>query len=390
MEKILFVDDDPNLLSAVKRSLRKQFDIETALGSEEGLKALDRAGDFALVVADMKMPGMNGIELLQHYQKQAPDLIRIMLTGNADQATAMQAVNEGRVFQFLTKPCSPEMLTHALNAGLEQHRLVRAEKVLMENTVNGSIKMLTDIVALVQPEIFGRCQLLRSYLRQFVESWKIRNSWELEAAAMLSHIGYVTVPAGILRKRREGLTMTGDEIDMLARVPGIGGDLIANIPRLEPVAEIVRFINKSYDGTGLPAVSIAGEEIPVGSRILKVLIDLIGHESRGESKEQALKSMQQTQGQYDPRVLDAAFVCFDVYLKSITGEQCDSLPVKVTDLHVDQILAADLETTDGVLLVPAGNKLTPLLLERLRNFSRSKYLKEPVMIRSDSITAGGV
>ena len=107
--KILLVDDDRNILSGYQRVLRKAFDLETALGGEEALRLLTMDGPFSLVVADMQMPGMSGLELLDKAQTVSPDTIRIMLTGNTDQKTAADAVNQGQVFRFLTKPCSPRI-----------------------------------------------------------------------------------------------------------------------------------------------------------------------------------------------------------------------------------------------------------------------------------------
>ncbi len=91
MKKILFVDDEPNVLAAFQRQLRKQFPVETALGPKEGLAALQSWRDYAVVVADMRMPEMNGVEFLVQVRALAPDVVRMMLTGNADQATAIRS-----------------------------------------------------------------------------------------------------------------------------------------------------------------------------------------------------------------------------------------------------------------------------------------------------------
>src|ERR687883_1975197 len=127
-EKILCVDDEVNVLSAYQRSLRKDFDIHVANGGREGLETIKKNGPFAVIVSDMRMPEMDGVQFLARAKELAPESIRIMLTGNSDQQTAMEAVNEGHIFRFLTKPCPPEMLAKALTAGLEQYQLVRAER----------------------------------------------------------------------------------------------------------------------------------------------------------------------------------------------------------------------------------------------------------------------
>jgi len=138
-EKILCVDDDPNVLSALERTLRKQYAIHTAEGAEEGIKAIEAEGPFAVIVSDLRMPGMDGIQFLAHVKEIAPDSVRIMLTGHADLKVSIEAVNEGNIFRFLTKPCPPEKLSKALDAGIELYRLVKAEKELLESTLRGSV-----------------------------------------------------------------------------------------------------------------------------------------------------------------------------------------------------------------------------------------------------------
>jgi len=141
-EKILFVDDDTNLLAAMERNLRLKFHLETAASGEAGLAKMAAEGPFAVIVADMQMPGMNGVQLLSEAQKRHPDTVRLMLTGNADQLTAAEAVNIGHVFQFLTKPCPAETVGLALQAGLKQYQLITAERELLEKTLNGCVKVI--------------------------------------------------------------------------------------------------------------------------------------------------------------------------------------------------------------------------------------------------------
>ena len=379
--KILFVDDESNVLEAYQRNLRKHFTIDTALSGDLGLKLMSHRGPYAVVVADMQMPAMNGVEFLTLAQQRAPDSVRLMLTGNADQKTAVEAVNKGHVYQFLNKPCPPEMLLLALNNAIRQHQLITAERELLEKTLNGSINMLTGILGSAEPLSFGRGERLRDYMRAFARSLKMNQAWELELAAMLSQIGYVTVPRRALEKMRANAELTPAEKNVLARMPEIGANLLANIPRLDSVARIVLYQSKNYDGSGFPADSAAADEIPVGARILKILCDLVELEEAGLSKAKALEQMQTRSGRYDPQVLDSTFACFDVYLSAPTAVKITIKAISLKELTIGHILSSNVETKDGVLIVCAGTRVSQMVLEKLRNFNQIQGIKEPIHVQ---------
>jgi response regulator RpfG family c-di-GMP phosphodiesterase len=325
---------------------------------------------------------MNGVEFLMELERTAPDTIRIMLTGNADQKTAREAVNKGHIFRFLTKPCPQEELIPALHAGLKQHRLVTVERDVLERTLNGSARMLSDILATHDAHAFGQSQRLREYMRAFAEHLHLKQTWDLELAAMLSQIGCVTIPREVLERCRAGRPLAAAETDMVARVPQIGYDLLSHIPRLESVAAVVLYQNKNFDGTGFPAHKIAGEDIPVGARILRVLRDLVACESAKASKARALENMAQFPGRYDPRVLEAVAAVFDVCLERAAPAETLSRAVGIKDLRVGWTLAAEARTRDGLLIIPVGTQISPMLLEKLRNFAELGQLEDPLLVRA--------
>ncbi|PLX60615.1 MAG: hypothetical protein C0630_14285 [Sedimenticola selenatireducens] len=137
-ERILLVDDEPLILSGYRRGLGKQFSIDTATSGAEALELFDRTGDnpYAVVVSDMRMPEMDGVELLKRLTVSHPQAIRIMLTGNSDQQTAMDAVNQGHVFKFLTKPCSAAALREALDEALVQYRTERHRDAISQHAAD--------------------------------------------------------------------------------------------------------------------------------------------------------------------------------------------------------------------------------------------------------------
>nr|HQA44314.1 response regulator [Phycisphaerae bacterium] len=128
--KVLFVDDEPMMLEGIRRQLRGRFAVTTAVGGEAGLAVLREQGPFAVVVSDYRMLGMDGVEFLRHVRELSPEVVRVMLTGQAELDVAVNALHEGCIFRFLSKPCSRETLTAVLDDCLEQHRLAVSEKLL--------------------------------------------------------------------------------------------------------------------------------------------------------------------------------------------------------------------------------------------------------------------
>ena len=305
VKKILFVDDEPNVLDAFQRQPASSSPSRPPSGSIAGLTALQNWQDFAVVVADMRMPEMDGIEFLSKVREIAPDLVRIMLTGNAEQQTAVDAINEGNIFRFLNKPCPTEKLVPAINAALRQHQLITSEHELLENTLRGAIKVLSEILAMAEPKAFGHAEILRDNIRRLGKAMKVENLWEIEVAAMLSQIGSVTIPPEVSLRSRMGRDLTGKEQEILQRVPAIGGSLLGQIPRMEEVARIITYQHKRFDGSGFPHDSVAGPAIPLGARMLRALGDLAEIERGGKSRTSALEQMRARPSWYDPQILEA-------------------------------------------------------------------------------------
>jgi response regulator RpfG family c-di-GMP phosphodiesterase len=377
--KILLVDDDERLLDGLQRSLRRQFNLETAVGGAEGLNKIASNGPFALIVSDMQMPGMSGLEFLRQVQVQAPHSVRLMLTGNADQKTAVDAVNDGRVFRFLTKPCPAATLGTALEEGLEQFRLENAERDLLENTLGGALKVLTEILSMIDPATFERGQRLRECCRQFAEAVGFNVTWETEIAAMLLSIGRVTIPPSVLEKVRQHLPLDTAESQLLRQVPELGARLLEKIPRMENVVAIVRYQHKHFDGTGFPERGPSGTDIPLSARLLKFLGDLMDLETQGLHRTEAWRKLQDRPGCYDPDMVMAAARWCEVLAPETTAQQPRE-EVEVEELHAGQVLAQDITSTEGLVLLAAGTTLTSMLVAKLNNFRRLHTIGRTLLV----------
>ena len=373
-EKILFVDDEPNVLQSIRRSLRKAFDLDTAEGGEEALQCLRANGAYAVIVSDMRMPGMNGVELLSQTRKEFPDMVRMMLTGNADQQTAVDAVNHGDIFRFMNKPCETEELTAALKSGIRQHQLITAERELLEQTLRGSIKAMADILSLADAEVFGRTTTYKHRVKQVAGVLELADAWEIESAAMLSQIGCVAVSEDIVRRRLNGEELSADEQAQFASHAALGADLIAEIPRMENIAQAIRYQEKHYDGSGFPKDGPSGDDIPIGARLLKVVIDLSATESSGLDAVAALDRLKQHGGRYDPGILAAVETSLaqDLDLRQTTMD--------IRKLTDSMTLAKDVVTANNVLLIAKGQEMTLSARKHLMNYLSTGQIGEMVEV----------
>jgi response regulator RpfG family c-di-GMP phosphodiesterase len=373
-DRILCVDDDPNILEGYKRQLRKEFELDTAVGPEQGLRMVTEQGPFAVVVSDLQMPGMNGVEFLAQVRTHEPDTVRMLLTGNAELQAAIEAINQGQIFRFLTKPCTPEALANALKAGLAQHRLITAERELLEQTLSGSIRVLCEVLALVNPEAFGRSSRITRYVESIAANLHVSELWSIKTAAMLSQIGCVILPESLLKKVYRGEVLTGEESQLFNQHPFVGYDLIAKIPRMKRVAEIIKFQDKYYDGYGVSGDAQEGKTIPMEARILKVALDFDALESAGKSKAEAFDEMKQRKGWYDPTVIDAMKAAFAQEIKY------EMKTAVVADLREGMILAEGIQSSQHVVLASKGQQVTPSMIMRLQNFSKTGGVREPFTV----------
>jgi diguanylate cyclase (GGDEF)-like protein len=132
--KVLLVDDDANVLNGYSRSLHKQFQLETASSAQEALEILKRSSNFAVVISDMVMPGMSGLKLLSMVRDLNPDTVRIMLTGNADQQTVIDAINQGEIYKFLTKPCDASAIGEAIADGIQRYKKTKRNQAMIDRS----------------------------------------------------------------------------------------------------------------------------------------------------------------------------------------------------------------------------------------------------------------
>lgn len=378
-EKILLVDDEPNVLESIQRQLRNRFEIRTAQSGDEALEVLKVEGPFALIVSDMRMPGMTGVQLLSRVKDMYPDTVRIMLTGNADQETATEAVNVGQIFRFLTKPCSTATLVTALALGVRQYKLIVAEKELLNETLKGSMKVLSELLSQANATIFGAGSRVKDLVSRLCEQLHVTNSWEYEIAALMSQVGCITLPPEILHKLYAGIELRSEERQMYEQHPEVGRKLFAHIPRMELVAGMIGLQLYPMDAYEEESVSREDDEICLGAQMLKVALDYDLFSYQGLTHKEILQRMKRAEGVYNQKILGL------LEGLKIKIKQGRVLNLKVKDIQTGMVAEEDVFANNGVLIIPRGQVVTWPILQGLDNFSQQVGIKEPICVRMGDI-----
>jgi CheY-like chemotaxis protein len=367
---ILCVDDEPNVLEGLSLHLRRRFTVTTATSGAAALQILAADRTIAVIISDMQMPLMNGAAFLAKARQVSPDATRMLLTGHAELDSAIAAVNEGNIFRFLTKPCPPTTVLAAVEAAAEQYRLVTAERVLLEDTLRGSIRALTDTLALTNPVSFGKGMRIQRRVAQLCEAMGVPDRWQAEVAAMLSQLGFILLPPEVAERVYYGKALRPEEQAMLARVPAATQQLLANIPRLEGVREMIGMCERQRRKPTAERPASAVEQL---GEILRVATDLDALEAQDPSGSRAFDMLRGRGDRYDPLAIGA--------LEKVlgTGAREEIREVPVGDLRKGMVLAEDVKMSNGTLLVTRGYEVTLGFLERIRNYAGGA-IKEPVYI----------
>jgi hypothetical protein len=331
----------------------------------------------------MRMGGMDGIRTLLRVRELAPDAVRLMLTGNADMQTAIDAINDGHIFRFLTKPCAPQVLEAGLGAALEQHRLITAERDLLEQTLAGSVKVLSDMLSLACPEGYSRATRIYGWVLKLVADGTIPRRWQLNLAAMLAPLGMVSLHDEILTKLHRGTVLSQIERAQVERTPEIARNVIVNIPRLKGVADIVYLQNRGFDGSGFPSDGPVGRDIPFDARLLKILNDLSGVSTGVAPTPEDFAVLDAKSARYDTALLSKVRASLEVPGGAVREVRQQ---ISTARLLPGMCLAEDI-SQNGRLVLARRIPLSEAHIERLGYLAKHNHIEDLVTIIVDPSAA---
>ncbi|MFZ5946756.1 MAG: HD domain-containing phosphohydrolase [Stygiobacter sp.] len=375
MLKIMLVDDEENVLNAYRRNIRGQFVMKLFNDPINALNSLKDDKEYSVVVSDFNMPGMKGLEFLKKFHEINPDTIKILLTGYADLQLVINAINEGYIFRFLTKPCESENLIGAIKQGINQFKLITAEKELLEKTLRGSVKVLIDILSVSNSAVFNRASLMRDLAKRIIKRLSITETWEIDIAILLSQIGCVGIPSEIVEKRIKGIPLDTKEEEIYYSHAEIGSMLLKNIPRLEKVSQAISLQFKSSEVIDSAENNFIESNVLFIAKLLRLLNDFFWIAERGIDHEKVINYLNEESYLYDALILGA----LEAEIKG-AKQGYITLPKQLNELKEGMILAENLSDSNNYLLLPKGTVLSDIYIHKLITVSQVRQLPQQVKV----------
>ena len=419
---ILCVDDEPNILSALRRIFRpKGYKVLVAESGRAGLELLQNE-QVDLVISDMRMPEMDGAQFLAKVRDQWPDTVRMLLTGYADVNAIIEAINRGEIYRYITKPWDDNDITLVVRHALER-RLLEHEKKRLERLTQQQNDELKSLNASLEAKVEERTVELKAVNEQlkgsFITSIKVFSSLiEMRGGNLGGHSRRV---ADVARKVAVKLQLDSKAVQdafvsgLLCEIGKVGfADDLLNLPisMMNPIQlddfrkHVVRAEQllmplqdlraaaasiggqlERFDGGGFPS-RLAKDDIPIGAQILAVAADYdnlqIGTMAQRKVTASDAKILiaQSSGKRYSPRVVEAFLeVLRDAEAsKEIKGGMVERAS---HELEVGMVLARDLITPSGLLMLSVNHVLDQRLIQKILDFERSGGLQLTLQIRTD-------
>src|SRR5471030_1139844 len=419
---LLCVDDEPNILSALRRLFRARgYRVLLAEGGAEGLRILEQES-VDLVISDMRMPEMDGARFLAQVRQRWPDTLRLLLTGYSDIQSIQDAINCGEIYRYITKPWDDNdivlLVRHALERrALEQDKLrlealtlrqneqlkslnhnleaqvearTRQLKVAHEAALSANhklksnfttIKIFSSMLEMRANNASGHARLVANLARQIAIKLELdaKEVQDLFIAALLHDIGKIGFSDDMLATP---LTLLqGEQLGLYRKHPVRAEQLLMPLPDLRGSAATLRAQLERFDGSGFPD-GLAGLAIPIGARILALAADYYNLQQgamvqRHLRADEAKSLIVNASGKrYDPHVVAA----FRQIVDATPGEAA-GIDMLSEELQPGMVLARDLLTRDGLMLLSADHVLDARMIQQVRDFESKSDGRLPIRVR---------
>ncbi len=376
-QNVLFVDDAPDLLVGLQAMFGGRFAVRTAAGAEEGLAAIHEHGPFSVVLADMGMPAVNGVQFLARVREMSPDSTRMLLTGNADLRTAVEAVNQGHIFRFLTKPCDQQQLTEAIEAGIDRNQALLTERQQLESMQLGNIRLLTDILRAANPAISAKSMRIARSVRHINRRLDLPITGRLDAAASLSQLGCITLPAELVQQAYVGARLTPDEQAQYDAHPLAAQALLASIPTMGAVGWIIsqQFVRHIPAQSPLSSGTDSASMV-FGAKALKLAAAFDAYRMRMLTDKEAISRLRSRDTEFEKAMIDL--------LAELAAENTimELRKVPIAQLEVGMVLEQEIRSRHGMLKMARGQQITALLRIKLCSLVHAGIIEGHVLVQA--------
>jgi response regulator RpfG family c-di-GMP phosphodiesterase len=356
--RVLCVDDDAFLLGILTRTIGADYEVLTSNSGEEALQLIENSEPIQVVVSDHRMPGLSGAQFLQAVRDKHPLVVRVLLTGETDLVEVVGAMNQAGAFRFLLKPSTRPVLFDTLREAVAQYQLQMAERELLQKTLIGTMRALSDILAIANPTAFGHVNRIQELALAIATQMKLTEQWPLEFASLAGQLGHIALPERTLRRLYAGEDLSPAESVQVAQSALVAERMLKRIPRLGPVVDILSKLANDRNGDDSRTSG------SIGAEILRVVSAYVAVERTAASRDTSVRRLRAQGGRFDPEVLKAL-----TELLGVESAGDESIDVPIGRVCVDMIVAEDLHTRGGVLLVPKGYRVSESFLARLGNFN---------------------
>ncbi len=326
--RLLIVDDEAAVRGVLHDLLEQSYDCAEASSAEEALAQL-RVNPYELVISDITMAGMSGLEMIPHIKAISPESVIVMVSGMQTVESAINALRLG-AFDYLMKPFDLRQVEAAIERAYDHHKLIVAKQLYenhleelvdlrtseldqalgsLENAYRSTLQALTAALETRDAETHGHSERVVTFSLRLGREYGL-NATEMKAlefGSLLHDIGKIGVPDAILRKPAK---LTEEEWERMREHPLHGQQILRNIAFLEGAARVVAQHHEKWDGSGYP-LGLKAEEIDICARIFAVAdaFDAITSDRvyrQAQSYEAAAKELDDwADRQFDPRVVEA-------------------------------------------------------------------------------------
>lgn len=397
--KILYVDDEAHLTSSFVSLMRKEnVQIKVLNEPTQIDRVLEEAGPFAVVLSDQKMPGIDGVEVLERVARSHADTVRVMITGYADYNDTLRAINLGGISHYVTKPWKDDDLRKLVADSINTYNLRSENRFLLnkldrenakltellDGTVVETARILSDMLGYVNSEGSAQVSRIRRLGTTFLDIMTEVDPlerWEIARALDLFNLGLAILPLPVqVSINQKGLASLQDS-PVARNHHLLAAGLLKGIPRFEPVARIIELHQKDFDGSGVPTnETIKGTSLPLGARLLHILVDLDRSVTQRVPGRVALNRMLTQPAKYDITLIRRMLGKNSSSVAMSTTER--ALPV--TSLQAGMVVLDDVLSRSGQLLLRAQSTLSETSINILWQWHKNDPIAEPIRVHKAS------